>query len=128
MVAHFEEVARRYRANGWWEGLTLHDLFAASAERTPDRLALVDAPNRTEFTIGEPGRWTYREVGERTDRLAAALAAEGVGKGDVVVVQLPNVAELVLVYLAAARIGAIVSPLPVQFRAHELRLTCSLVE
>ena len=43
-------------------------------------------------------------------------------------VQLPNVVELPLVYLAAARVGAIVSPLPVQYRQHELRHTMGLTE
>jgi acyl-CoA synthetase (AMP-forming)/AMP-acid ligase II len=42
-------------------------------------------------------------------------------------VQLPNVVELVIVYLAAARIGAIVSPLPVQYRTHELKQIIALV-
>jgi len=123
-----DDVIRRYRNEGWWEGLTIHDLFARTAERRADHLALADAPNRAGFTVGDPVRWTYGEVRERADRLAAALVDLGVAKDDVVMVQLPNVVELVLVYLAASRIGAIVSPLPVQYRAHELRLTGSLVE
>ncbi len=116
------------RADGWWDGLTVWDLFARNLEREPERLALVDAPNRAEFCVGEPVRWTYTDVRDRADRLAAALVAEGVGPGDVILVHLPNVAELVLAYLASSRIGAIVSPLPIQFRAHELRLTGALVE
>jgi non-ribosomal peptide synthetase component E (peptide arylation enzyme) len=123
-----KDVTERYRAEGWWEGRTLHDLFVSNAERAPHAIALVDAPNRAEFAIGEPVRWTWTEVRERVDRLAAALVAEGVRRDDVVMVQLPNVTELVLVYLAASRIGAIVSPMPTQFRAHELRLAGALVE
>jgi len=128
MIPFGNDVIDRYRAAGWWDGLTIHDLFVRNAERKPDALALVDAPNRAEFSVGEPVRWTYAEVRERADRLAAALVEEGVAKDDVVMVQLPNITELVLVYLAASRIGAVVSPLPVQYRAHELRLTGSLVE
>ncbi len=128
MIPFDDDVIRRYRNEGWWEGLTIHDLFARTAERRADHLALADAPNRAGFTMGDPVRWTYGEVRERADRLAAALVDLGVAKDDVVMVQLPNVVELVLVYLAASRIGAIVSPLPVQYRAHELRLTGSLVE
>jgi acyl-CoA synthetase len=118
----------RYREQGWWEGATLWDLFARNVAATPERIALVDAPNRSEFSVGEPRRWTYAEVRERADRLAVAFGATGVGKGDVVIVLLPNVVELVLLYLAASRIGAIVSPLPIQYRAHELRSTAALVE
>ena len=128
MIPFAADVIDRYRAEGWWDGLTLHELFVRNAERTPEAFAVLDAPNRAEFCLGEPARWTYTDVRERADRLAAALLAEGVARDDVVMVQLPNVAELVLVYLAAARIGAIVSPLPVQYRAHELRLTGSLAE
>ena len=43
-------------------------------------------------------------------------------------VQLPNIVELVVVYLASARIGAILTPLPVQFRTHELRQAMALTE
>ncbi len=128
MIPFDDDVIDRYRAEGWWDGLTIHDLFARIVERKPDALALADAPNRAEFTVGEPRRWTYAQTQERADRLAVALIEQGVGKDDVVMVQLPNVVELVLVYLAASRIGAIVSPLPTQYRAHELRLTGSLVE
>ena len=57
-----------------------------------------------------------------------ALLEAGVGKDDVVMVQLPNIVELVVTYLACARIGAILSPLPVQFRTHELRHVLGLTE
>ena len=97
-----EDPTERFRTNGWWEGSTLWDLFSRDAERAPESLALADAPNRAEFAPGPPARWTYAQTRERADRLAAALAAEGV--------------------------GAIISPLPIQFRAHELRLTGALVE
>jgi acyl-CoA synthetase (AMP-forming)/AMP-acid ligase II len=46
----------------------------------------------------------------------------------VVLVQLPNIAELAMVYLAAARIGAIVTPVPVQYRSHELKQVAALTE
>jgi acyl-CoA synthetase (AMP-forming)/AMP-acid ligase II len=48
------------------------------------------------------------------------LASAGVTEESIVVVQLPNIVELVLTYLACARVGAIVSPLPVQFGRHEI--------
>ena len=70
---------------------------------------------------GEPQRLTYAETKTATERLANALLEAGVGKDDIVMVQLPNIVELVVVYLACARIGAILSPLPMQFRTHELR-------
>ena len=48
------------------------------------------------------------------------LLAQGVRPDDVVGIQLPNVKELAACYLALARIGAIASPFPIQYRSHEL--------
>lgn len=109
-------------------GITLWDLFARCVREAPERLALVDPPNRGDLVPGPPVRLTYRELAERADRLATAFLAEGVAAGEVILVQLPNVAELVLCYLAAARIGAILTPVPVQFRERELRWICALTE
>ncbi len=128
MILDSPETIRAYTAAGWWGTDTLDDLFRRNAAANPGRLALVDPPNRPELTVGEPKRLTYAEVAAAADALAAELARRDIGPGDVVMVQLPNVVELPLVYLAAARIGAIVSPLPVQYRQHELRHTMGLTE
>jgi acyl-CoA synthetase (AMP-forming)/AMP-acid ligase II len=117
-----------YTDAGWWGTDTIDDLFRRAVAANPDRTAVVDPPNRADLTVGAPIRWTYAELATRVDRLASALAHLGVGRDDVVMVQLPNIVELPLVYLAAARIGAIVSPLPVQYRTHELRHTLGVVE
>ena len=50
---------------------------------------------------------TYRELHEQVCRLANALTAQGVKKGDVVTVYLPMVVEGAVALLACARIGAI---------------------
>jgi len=113
---------------GWWGTRTLGDLFLENVEKSPDALAVVDPPNRTGLAPGEPRRLTYAELKAAADRLANALLEAGVGKDDVVMVQLPNIVELVVVFLASARIGAILSPLPVQFRTHELRQAMGLTE
>jgi acyl-CoA synthetase (AMP-forming)/AMP-acid ligase II len=78
--------------------------------------------------VGEAERLTYAELKKASERLAGGLLEIGLGRDDLLMVQLPNVVELVLVYLAAARIGAIVSPLPVQYRKHELRQVMGLTE
>ena len=78
--------------------------------------------------MGEAVRLTYAELKQASDRLAGGLLEIGLEKDDILMVQLPNVVELVLVYLAAARIGTIVSPLPVQYRRHELRQVMGLTE
>ena len=52
-------------------------------------------------------RVTYRELHADVCRLANALTARGIGKGDVVTVYLPMVVEAAVALLACARIGAI---------------------
>jgi acyl-CoA synthetase (AMP-forming)/AMP-acid ligase II len=128
MILDTPDTIRAYTEAGWWGDDTLDDLFRRNVAAAPDRLAVVDPPNRAELTVGEPRRWTYAELAAHADALAAELVRRGVGRDDVVMVQLPNVVELPLVYLAAARIGAIVTPLPVQYRQHELRHTIGLTD
>jgi acyl-CoA synthetase (AMP-forming)/AMP-acid ligase II len=117
-----------YREAGWWGDRTLADLFFANAAAHPGRMALVDAPNRADFAFGEPQRLTYAELAAEVERLAGALVAAGVGKDDVIVIQLPNIGEFVALYFAAATIGAIVSPVAVQYRSHELATMFDIVQ
>jgi len=49
-----------------------------------------------------------------------ALADAGLRRDDVLITQLPNVVEYVAVYLACARLGIVVSPVPMQFRRGEI--------
>jgi acyl-CoA synthetase (AMP-forming)/AMP-acid ligase II len=107
---------------------TLQDLLEKAVLRTPDGVALADPPNRAQMTVGEAQRLTYAELKQLSVRLAGGLVEIGLEKDDILMVQLPNVVELVVVYLAAARVGAIVSPLPVQYRKHELRQVMRLTK
>ena len=128
MILETPERVADYTARGWWGRRTLADLFLDNVRRSPDAPAVVDPPNRAGLAAGVPRRLTWAELKTATDRLAMALLESGVGKDDIVMVQLPNVVELVVVYLACARIGAILTPLPVQFRTHELRHAMGLTE
>ena len=56
---------------------------------------------------GEDRRVTYRELHEAVCRLANALKARGVGKGDRVTIYLPMIPEAAIAMLACARIGAV---------------------
>jgi propionyl-CoA synthetase len=81
-----------------------------------DQLALIyDSP-----VTGAAASFTYRELRDAVARFAGALAAEGVGHGDRVVIYLPMVPEAVIAMLACARIGAIHSVVFGGFAAHEL--------
>jgi acyl-CoA synthetase (AMP-forming)/AMP-acid ligase II len=119
ILATMEEITVHTKA-GWWGTQTASERFLANAEATPERFAVVDPPNREEIDGGAPKRLTYRELRDFADRIATGLLDAGLKKNDVLAVQLPNTADLVAVYLAAWRIGLIVTPFPVQWRAHEL--------
>ncbi|MGW1678142.1 propionyl-CoA synthetase [Saccharopolyspora sp. NPDC002376] len=56
---------------------------------------------------GQVLRWTYRELLERVALFAGALRAQGVERGDRVVLYLPMIPEAVIAMLACARIGAV---------------------
>lgn len=113
-------LAARYRAEGLWSDTRLGDLYAAAAGHAPDRLAVVDPPNRAALDGTEPRRLDWRTLSALIDATLVALADAGLRREDVLVTQLPNVAEYVAVYIAAARLGIILSPVPMQFRRNEL--------
>ena len=64
--------------------------------------------------------FTYRELRDRVARLAGALRALGVEKGDRVLIYMPMVPEAVMAMLASARIGAVHSVVFGGFAAPEL--------
>ncbi|MGW1839116.1 (2,3-dihydroxybenzoyl)adenylate synthase [Streptomyces sp. NPDC002067] len=116
-----EEFAARYRAAGHWRGETFGAVLRERAAAHPDRTALIDpAPERRI--------WTYRELDQAADRMAAGFAARGITKGDRVVVQLPNTGEFLEVVFALFRIGALpVYALPAH-RDTEIAYFCTFTE
>jgi acyl-coenzyme A synthetase/AMP-(fatty) acid ligase len=71
---------------------------------------------------GARREWTFGEVADDAARLAGALAARGVRRGEVVMTLIGNRAEWVLSMLACFRLGAVVLPCTEQLRAKDLRL------
>lgn len=115
-----QQRAQSYRDRGWWDNRTLHGVFAQAAERAPQRIALVD-PSDTEHLLERaPVRCSYTAVAAHAEALAAQLAEAGLRRGDAVLAQLPNTAELVILYLALSRAGMVLSPVPMQYGRHEL--------
>ena len=80
---------------------TLIDLMREQADRAPQAIALVC----------EQGRFTYRELADRAARVAGALRAGGVRRGDRVGLLLSNRVEWLDVCLGAGAIGAVAVPL-----------------
>ena len=92
-----EEFARRYRERGYWEDITLAAMLQRSIDRHGAKEALVCGARRV----------SYRELGERVDRLAYGLARSGFRPHDRIVLQLHNIPEFVYAYFAMVKIGVI---------------------
>jgi acyl-CoA synthetase (AMP-forming)/AMP-acid ligase II len=107
-------------ARGWWRGSSVDSLFRQTAARCGDAEALVDPLNRGDLDGQTPRRLSWRALDEQVDLFAAALLGAGLRRDDVLCVQLPNLAEAVILFLAAARLGLVISPVVMQYRAHEL--------
>lgn len=103
-------------ASGAWSvpllGDTIGDNFDRTAATFPGNDALVD--------ISGGRRWTYRELAEEVDALAAGLLAAGIVRGDRVGIWAPNCPEWVFVQYATAKIGAVLVTVNPAYRAHEL--------
>lgn len=88
----------------------------AWAARDADRVALL------RYTPGTPlAPTTYGDLKRLSDRLAAALAARGIGRGDRVALLLPQSVETVVGHLAVYKLGAVAVPLAALFGADALR-------
>ncbi len=83
-------------------GLEWFDVVAAEH---PDRPALVIVE-----PDGTVGSWSYGDLSARSDQVAGWLAANGVQRGDRIVLMLGNQVELWEVLLAAIKIGAVIIP------------------
>lgn len=86
---------------------------AKTARLSPDREALIDVPNDRRITFGE--------LDARVVKLANALLASGIGKGDRVAILSKNCIEYLEIYFACARVGLIAQPLNWRLGAAELR-------
>ena len=81
-------------------------------------------PDRTAMVCEQRSR-TFAEMQERVNRLANALQAMGVGKGDKISVMALNSMEYVEVYYAGAKLGAVFVPLNYRAKREELAYMCN---
>lgn len=105
-----------FREAGYWLDKTIDQLLAEAVARTPDKISIVaDRADRTQSP-----RLTYKELDNLADRAATSLLRLGIGRGDVVTVQLPNWWEFVVAAFACAKIGAVMNPVMPILREREL--------
>ena len=100
----------RYTKGGYWGKDTFYDLLSARVAAHPNREAIVDSKRRIN----------YRELKDGVDRTAAFLKAQGIGRGDVVTIQLPNWIEFCFVFFALEILGAVANKISPDFRSSEV--------
>jgi cyclohexanecarboxylate-CoA ligase len=106
----------RFREAGFWLDKTVDQILADAVARTPDKVSIVaDRADRAQSR-----RLTYKELDNLADRAATSLLRLGIGRGDVVTVQLPNWWEFVVAAFACAKIGAVMNPVMPILREREL--------
>ena len=96
------EHVRRETASGRWNDETVTAYLRRWARETPDA-TFATAP-------GSPSL-TFAQALDRSERLASALTARGIRRGDVVMVHLPSGPDFLIAYCAAVRMGAVLSTL-----------------
>jgi hypothetical protein len=98
---------------------TLDAVFTRALARHPDAIALLDPPDRENFTDGPPRTLTYAQADRAISNLAGMLQGFGLSPGSVVALQLPNTVESVIALLGVLRAGMVAAPLPLLWREAE---------
>ncbi|MFP4280763.1 MAG: propionyl-CoA synthetase [Halochromatium sp.] len=104
----------------WFAGGRLNTCYNALDRHVDagqgERLALIyDSP-----VTDQVQRLSYRQLRDQVAALAGAIAAQGVGHGDRVIIYMPMIPEAAMAMLACARLGAIHSVVFGGFAAREL--------
>ncbi|MDP2645493.1 MAG: AMP-binding protein [Desulfobacterales bacterium] len=105
-----QQMIDEYRSKGYWTAETFADLYDQRAREHPDREAIVDAK----------ARFTWREIKQWTDRVALGLLDAGYKKNDILVVHLPNWAEIPLFRIACEKAGIVSMAVPWALRHKEM--------
>ena len=109
-----------FTEKGWWGKDTLYSLFQDALTSCKDQEALVDPENRDNITGDAPKRLSFDDIDKTVERYATIFFEQGLRKDDIAIIQLPNIVELPMVYLALSKLGIICSPIPMQYGAYEI--------
>jgi fatty-acyl-CoA synthase len=93
----------------WIEATTIGDLLHSTAEKT-DNVGIVFPDVRV----------TWKELADRSDRMARGLIELGVGAGDKVGALMPNSLDFITAIFAATKLGAVIVPINGRFKEREL--------
>ena len=130
MTDPYDSLCRSFR----WHVPRHFNLFEACCARwardTPDAVALV-----CEHEQGNLARFSYADLHGSALRIAAALAALGVARGDRVAIVMPQRVETAVAHMAVSALGAVAMPLSMlfgpealQYRLQDSRAVLAIVD
>ncbi|NDV89789.1 AMP-binding protein [Alteromonas sp. 345S023] len=128
MITSTLDRIKHYHNSGEWGEAKLHELFEKTVSFFPQRPALVDPIDKPSLTGKQPQSLNYQQLSQKVDQLTDAFLKLSLGKDDIILVQMPNVVELIYTYLAASKLGIILSPVPVQYQESELRTILQMLQ
>lgn len=99
---------RHRRADQRWNRVSIGDLFERVRWSRPDATALVGRPGA--FESEDHRRLTYEQADVLANRVANALAADGLCNGDIVLLFCENSVEAVVTKIAMAKAGVVAAP------------------
>jgi len=91
---------------------SIRDLLEQHVRTTPEKVFLLSEPDGRKFT--------YSEFDVAANRAASMLAAQGVGKGDVVSLLMPNSVEYIIAYFGCWKLGALAGPVNSLLKEQEI--------
>ena len=96
---------------------SIPELLQQRVNATPDKPFLFSEADKRQFT--------YKEFEAAVMRTASLLAANGIRKGDVVSLLLPNSVEYVIAYFACWQLGALAGPINSLLKSQEIAYVIS---
>ena len=109
------ERAAHYLEQGEWTNETMIQWLNGHAETRPDGAAMI--------TTGKTITWA--EMKESVDKLTNGLLSLGLIKGDVVAVQLPNIPEFLISYIAISAFGGVMQTIHMPYGQTDIEFLLS---
>jgi non-ribosomal peptide synthetase component E (peptide arylation enzyme) len=107
-----------YTNKGYWTSTTFADLWDRNANDYPEKEAIVDS--KTRLTWAQAKQWI--------DRIALGFLERGIGRDEVMVIQLPPCVELGLLFIACEKAGIVCFPALRTLRHKEIEYILKYVE
>ncbi|WP_010197420.1 (2,3-dihydroxybenzoyl)adenylate synthase [Psychrobacter sp. PAMC 21119] len=110
--------AQHYITQGYWINEPLTHILSQRCASDPKATALICGDRQL----------SYQALDDLSTHLAHRISAQGIGKGDTALVQLPNTAEFYIVFFALLKIGVVPLNALYSHRQHELRSFCQQIK